>query len=443
MCDRCCCVVCISTSEVGVIETCGKYSRLASPGANFVCCCLGDCVSGRLSMRVQQLDVSCETKTLDNVFVTANVSVQYLVVPELAYEAFYRLTSPRAQIEAHVFDVIRTTIPTMALDRAFESKDEVARALQDELAGVMAAYGFRIHQALVTDLSPDEKVRDAMNEITAQRNYKNAAYERAEGEKVLLVKNAEAAADAKYLSGVGTARQRKAIVGSMRDSITTFRENVGGASDKDVVELLLLTQYFDTLREIGAQPQATTAFLPSARAPAGASMSGRASRALYGSGPSWGASLFASRGTLRLRAAPVAAEAAGGPTSGVTTFSRSVSQSFPMMTTLACPDSSGDPSTSFVCGNYDDVVTDDAAVEVAATEVAATEVEVDIDVEQRAGAATADVGAQVGALTEAREPAQTGVVVADEAVISASAATPAPSGGGSTDPKDEKYQFRV
>ena len=97
MCDRCCCVVCISTSEVGVIETCGKYSRLASPGANFVCCCLGDCVSGRLSMRVQQLDVSCETKTLDNVFVTANVSVQYLVVPELAYEAFYRLTSPRAQ----------------------------------------------------------------------------------------------------------------------------------------------------------------------------------------------------------------------------------------------------------------------------------------------------------------------------------------------------------
>ena len=84
MCDRCCCVVCISTSEVGVIETCGKYSRLASPGANFVCCCLGDCVSGRLSMRVQQLDVSCETKTLDNVFVTANVSVQYLVVPELA-----------------------------------------------------------------------------------------------------------------------------------------------------------------------------------------------------------------------------------------------------------------------------------------------------------------------------------------------------------------------
>ena len=263
MCDRCCCVVCISTSEVGVIETCGKYSRLASPGANFVCCCLGDCVSGRLSMRVQQLDVSCETKTLDNVFVTANVSVQYLVIPELAYEAFYRLTNPVAQIQAHVFDVIRTTIPTMALDRAFESKDEVARALQDELAGVMAAYGFRIHQALVTDLSPDEKVRDAMNEITAQRNYKNAAMNKAEGEKLLLIKAAEADCDAKYLSGVGVAKQRKAIVLGLRDSITHFSTNVSGSSPKDVIDLLLLTQYFDMLKEVGNHPSTSTVFLPS------------------------------------------------------------------------------------------------------------------------------------------------------------------------------------
>ena len=435
ICDQCCCIVCIQTSEVGVIESCGKYSGLAHPGANFVCCCLGHCVSGRLSMRVQQLDVSCETKTLDNVFVTANVSVQYLVIPELAYEAFYRLTNPVAQIQAHVFDVIRTTIPTMALDRAFESKDEVARALQDELASVMQNYGFRIHQALVTDLSPDDAVRNAMNEITAQRNYKNAARERAEGEKVLLVKSAEAAADAKYLSGVGTANQRKEIVRSMSSSINTFTENVGGASAKDVVDLLLLTQYFDTLREIGAQPQTTTAFLPSARAPASASMSSRFSGALTGgsgSSSSWGTSLYATRGYLRLRAAPAAAEAADGPTSGGATLSRSVSQSFPMLTNFACPDTSGDPSTSFICGNYDDVAGDDAVVE----EVAAPQIEVDLDVEQRADTATAGVATE----TDALESAQTGVVVAEEVadIARADLDPPAPE-----PPQDEKYKFRV
>ena len=252
----------IQTSEVGVVEFCGKYEKLASPGA--ICllpCC--EYIAGRVSTRVQQLDVQCETKTLDNVFVTVNTSVQYLVVKEKIYSAFYKLTNPISQIQAHVFDVIRSTIPTMNLDQAFESKEEVSNALKNALEEVMDTYGFKIHNALVTDLSPDQKVKNAMNEITAQRNYKNAAMNKAEGEKLLLIKAAEADCDAKYLSGVGVAKQRKAIVLGLRDSITHFSTNVSGSSPKDVIDLLLLTQYFDMLKEVGNHPSTSTVFLPS------------------------------------------------------------------------------------------------------------------------------------------------------------------------------------
>jgi len=260
--DGCCCVACINTSEVGVIETCGKYNRLAPAGPNFLMCPF-EYIAGRVSTRVQQLDVQCETKTLDNVFVNVLVSVQYFVVKEKIYSAFYKLTNPVSQIQAYVFDVIRATIPTMNLDQAFESKEEVAEALKKALYEVMDTYGFKIHNALVTDLSPDQKVKNAMNEITAQRNYKNAAKNKAEGEKMLLIKAAEAECESKYLSGVGVARQRKAIVDGLRDSIAHFSSNVAGAAPKDVIDLLLLTQYFDMLKEVGNHPSTNTVFLPS------------------------------------------------------------------------------------------------------------------------------------------------------------------------------------
>jgi len=183
----CCCVECINTSEVGIVERFGRFSKFAQPGPN-VLLCPCEYMAGRVSTRVQQLDVNCETKTLDNVFVTVLVSVQYLVVKEKIYAAFYKLTNPVSQIQAYVFDVIRATVPTMTLDEAFESKEVVAAALKTALSQTMAEYGFQIAQALVTDLSPDPKVKAAMNEITAQRNWKNAAKEKAEGEKILLVK---------------------------------------------------------------------------------------------------------------------------------------------------------------------------------------------------------------------------------------------------------------
>jgi len=213
-------------------------------------------------LKVQQLDVSCETKTNDNVFVNIVVSVQYQVLQENIYEAYYKLTNPRAQITSYVFDVVRAEVPKLELDRVFDTKDEIARAVKAELQKVMSEFGFEILQALITDIDPAPKVKAAMNEINAAQRLRVAAEDKAEAEKILVVKAAQADSESKYLSGVGISRQRQAIVEGLRESVLEFAEAVEGATPKDVMDLILVTQYFDTLKEIGASSKTTSIFIP-------------------------------------------------------------------------------------------------------------------------------------------------------------------------------------
>lgn len=233
------------------MEDLGQFKRLIGEGPSCILWPLQS-VTGRLSLRVQQLDVLCETKTKDNVFVQVGVAVQYRVVTEAAYDAWYRLTSPTSQIQAYVFDVIRSTIPRMELDQAFESKDDIAHSVLESLQQVMKDYGYSIVNTLVTDLAPDSKVKASMNEINAARRLKEAASHQAEADKVRQVKAAEADAEARYLSGLGVARQRKAIVKGLQASVSEFSSEVKGADPKDVMDILLLSQYFDTLSTVGA-----------------------------------------------------------------------------------------------------------------------------------------------------------------------------------------------
>lgn len=220
-----------------------------------------DSIVARISMRVRQLDVACETKTKDNVFVNCVIAVQFQVIPTEAYSAHYKLTNAGEQITSYVYDVVRSTIPKMTLDETFAAKDDVAKAVKDELQAVMQQYGYSIIKALVIDLSPDKKVQAAMNDINAQKRLRFAMEEKAEGQKILQVKAAEAESESKYLSGVGVARQRSAIVGGLRESVKQFSGNVPGATPRDVMDLLLLTQYFDMLRDVGSTNSPKTLFL--------------------------------------------------------------------------------------------------------------------------------------------------------------------------------------
>ena len=213
-------------------------------------------------MRIQQLNVKVETKTKDNVFVSMVVAVQYVVLKERIYEAFYKLSSPTHQINSFVFDAVRAQVPKLNLDEVFEEKEQIADQVREQLAHQMSEFGFRILQTLIIDIDPDEKVKNAMNEINANRRLRIAAQEKAEADKIMLVKKAEAEAESKYLQGDGVARQRRAIVEGLRDSVHEFTERVGEIAPKDVLELVLTTQFFDTLKEVGLHSDNNTLFIP-------------------------------------------------------------------------------------------------------------------------------------------------------------------------------------
>lgn len=256
------CCVQVDQSTVAIKETFGKFEDVLEPGCHFLPWFLGSQVAGYLSLRLQQLDVRCETKTKDNVFVNVVASIQYRALANKANDAFYKLSNTRSQIQAYVFDVIRASVPKLLLDDVFEQKNEIAKAVEEELEKAMSAYGFEIVQTLIVDIEPDEHVKRAMNEINAAARMRLAANEKAEAEKILQIKRAEGEAEAKYLSGLGIARQRQAIVDGLRDSVLGFAVNVPGTTAKDVMDMVLVTQYFDTMKEIGAHSKSSAVFIP-------------------------------------------------------------------------------------------------------------------------------------------------------------------------------------
>lgn len=251
----------VDQQTVAIVERLGKYNRGATAGLN-IKIPFFEWVKGLLSLRIQQLDVVIETKTKDNVFVKVTVSVQYHVVPDKIFDAFYKLTDPERQIESFVFDVIRAEVPKMTLDDAFEKKDNIAVAVKNELADLMSDFGYDILKALVTNIDPDEKVKAAMNEINEQQRLRMAAQEKGEAEKVLKVKNAEAEAQSMKLQGMGVADQRKAIIDGLKQSIQEFQQGISGVSASDVMALVMMAQYYDTLKEIGASNKSNTILLP-------------------------------------------------------------------------------------------------------------------------------------------------------------------------------------
>jgi regulator of protease activity HflC (stomatin/prohibitin superfamily) len=254
------CIVCVPEQRIAVVERFGKFERLAQPGFLFLpvpCVCM---VSGMVNLQVQQLNVRIETKSLDNVFVTLVVAVQFQPIAEKVYESYYRLSNPRNQINSFVFDVVRSSVPKMELDELFLNKEKIADDVETQLSHLMFEYGFRIRDVLVIDIDPDENVKAAMNEINANRRLRVAAQEKAEADKIMVVKKAEAEAESKYLNGRGIARQRQAIVEGLQTSVSEFTDGKELAP-KDILELLLITQHFDMIEHVGAHAGDSTLFL--------------------------------------------------------------------------------------------------------------------------------------------------------------------------------------
>lgn len=274
----CCCIVCIPESNYAVVQNMGKHSHLIGSGPHFLWCPFEAIPAGGLmSLRTRSMDVDVTTKSKDNVTLSVVVSVQYRIhrgdkekdinsdgnergAP--LFDAFYSLQDVGAQINNYVENVVRGAVPRMELDEVFSAKDTLNAAIRGQLNERMNTFGYNIRQCLVVNLIPDSKVASAMNEINAQARVREAANYQAEADKIIQVKAAEADARSKYLSGAGIARQRKAIVDGLRSTVTDFSANVKGATSQDVMDVLLMTQYFDMLKVMGTTGAGGTLFLP-------------------------------------------------------------------------------------------------------------------------------------------------------------------------------------
>lgn len=242
-----------------VIERFGRFNSIRQSGLQLKIP-LVDRIAGRLTLKIQQLDVIVETKTLDDVFVKLKISVQYVVIKEKVYEAFYKLEYPHDQITSYVFDVVRAEVPKMKLDDVFVKKDDIAIAVKSELQEAMINYGFDIIKTLVTDIDPDAQVKEAMNRINASEREKIAAQFEGDAARILIVEKAKAEAESKRLQGQGIADQRREIARGLEESVEVL--NKVGINSQEASALIVVTQHYDTLQSIGEATNTNLILLP-------------------------------------------------------------------------------------------------------------------------------------------------------------------------------------
>ena len=249
----------VKQQSAAIVERFGKFLSVRQSGLQ-IKIPLVDNVAGRLSLRIQQLDVVVETKTKDDVFVKIKVSVQYKVIKDKVYDAFYKLDFPQDQITSYVFDVVRAEVPKMILDDVFEKKDDVAVAVKAELNDAMSNYGFDIIKTLVTDIDPDSQVKDSMNRINASEREKVAAQFEGDAQRILIVERAKAEAESKRLQGQGIADQRREIARGLEDSVKVL--NGVDINSQEASALIVVTQHYDTLQSVGSASNSNLILMP-------------------------------------------------------------------------------------------------------------------------------------------------------------------------------------
>jgi regulator of protease activity HflC (stomatin/prohibitin superfamily) len=251
----------VKQQTFAVIERWGKYISNSGPGIHLRIP-IADRIAGRVSVRVEELNVKIRTKTKDNVFVDLLIAVQFFVDgKDKVWDAFYRLTNPQQQMESWIFDTVRAKVPTMDLDNVFENKEDIASDVESSLSERLGEYGYKLVRALVNDIQPDEGVANAMNEINRQQRLRTAAEYEGEAKKILVVKEAEADAKSKELSGEGISKQRMAIVEGLRESVKDASKALE-VDPTQVMTMVLMTQYYDMLTDVGRNSQLNTVMIP-------------------------------------------------------------------------------------------------------------------------------------------------------------------------------------
>ena len=249
----------VKQETAAIVERLGKFHSVRHAGLHLKIPFI-DNITKRLTLKIQQLDVLIDTKTLDNVFIKMRVSVQYQVIRNQVSDAYYKLEDPHNQITSYVFDVVRAEVPKLKLDDVFVKKDDIAIAVKAEIQEAMQSYGYDIIKALVTDIDPDEQVKQAMNRINAAEREKTAAEYESEAERIRIVAVAKAEAESKKLQGQGIADQRREIAKGLEESVKML--NSVNINAQEASALIVVTQHYDTLHSIGANNRSNLVLLP-------------------------------------------------------------------------------------------------------------------------------------------------------------------------------------
>jgi len=249
----------VKQQTTALVERLGRFQNISQAGLNFKIPLI-DRIVGRVNLKIQQLDVIVETKTKDDVFVLLKISVQFQILREKVYDAFYKLQNPHEQITAFIFDTVRAEVPKMKLDDVFEKKDDIALAIQRELKEAMQNYGYDIVKALVTDIDPDKQVKAAMNRINAAEREKVAAQYEGDAQRIIIVEKAKAEAESKRLQGMGIANQRREIARGLEESMEVL--NRAGINSQEASALIIITQHYDTLQAVGERTSSNLILMP-------------------------------------------------------------------------------------------------------------------------------------------------------------------------------------
>ena len=253
------CFTCISQMDRGIVESLGKYDRTLEPGCHCIVPCT-ETVAGKVNLKIQAIPIRVDTKTKDNVLVIIACSIHYEVLADRCRDAFYRFSNPYGQISSYAGNVIRGYVPKMMIDELFVTRDEIQKALKQELDQHMAGFGFNIVAALIIDIDPIDAIKQAMSQINTNARMRVAMQYKSDADKIEIVKAAEAEAETKRLSGVGLAEQRKAAIAGLQTSVANFKEGVPEIKAREIMSLLLMNQYFDALKDIASGGKGTVIF---------------------------------------------------------------------------------------------------------------------------------------------------------------------------------------
>lgn len=251
----CCCCMSVDQGSLGIVESCGKFTTIATPGLQ--CVLPWYEVVQSISTQLQRIPCAVESKTKDNVFVDIDVVIQYQVLPEKAQLVHYRLESAVETMMDYVRNSIRSKIPLYKLEALYVERGTIAQQLKDEVDGVMDGYGIDITSALIEEIKPAAGILEAMDEIQQVQRLRVAALDAAETKKMTRVRAAEAECTARRLAGEGLAQQRKAIVAGLMTSVKEVRSDVPSLTSDDAATMLLMNQYYDTLRAIAEKSSGT------------------------------------------------------------------------------------------------------------------------------------------------------------------------------------------